>query len=225
MASVFFHTNSCFFNSLFKIRFLPLQRGKKFLKCNKGQSMEKKFGFSLAEALITLLIIALITVLSAPVITKKARKREDTNMWTFVKNKNKYIYPTNNNDIMLGSTKQPKGIVVNGVLVFKNTKGETIGWIAEDGTNSFTLENQGMALPSISDEDMKKLVEQVQKSIDVNKLTQQVQNAGKIAEKTAPKPVSGNNEHAQNNSVQSTDLNIDINALMNTINQINNQQR
>ena len=187
--------------------------------------MEKKFGFSLAEALITLLIIALITVLSAPVITKKARKREDTNMWTFVKNKNKYIYPTNNNDIMLGSTKQPKGIVVNGVLVFKNTKGETIGWIAEDGTNSFTLENQGMALPSISDEDMKKLVEQVQKSIDVNKLTQQVQNAGKIAEKTAPKPVSGNNEHAQNNSVQSTDLNIDINALMNTINQINTQQR
>lgn len=187
--------------------------------------MEKKFGFSLAEALITLLIIALITVLSAPVITKKARKREDTNMWTFVKNKNKYIYPTNNNDIMLGSPKQPKGIVVNGVLVFKNTKGETIGWIAEDGTNSFTLENQGMALPSISDEDMKKLVEQVQKSIDVNKLTQQVQNAGKIAEKTAPKPVSGNNEHAQNNSVQSTDLNIDINALMNTINQINSQQR
>lgn len=115
--------------------------------------------------------------------------------------------------------------MVNGVLVFKNTKGETIGWIAEDGTNSFTLENQGMALPSISDEDMKKLVEQVQKSIDVNKLTQQVQNAGKIAEKTAPKPVSGNNEHAQNNSVQSTDLNIDINALMNTINQINSQQR
>ena len=120
------------------------------------------------------------------------------------------------------------GVVVAvgvGVLVFKNSKGETIGWNAEDGTNSFTLENQGMALPSISDEDMKKRVEQVQKSIDVNKLTQQVQNAGKIAEKTAPKPVSGNNEHAQNNSVQSTDLNIDINALMNTINQINNQQR
>ena len=221
MASTFFPPNGCFFNSLFKIRFLPLQRGKKFLKCNKGQSMEKKFGFSLAEALITLLIIALITVLSAPVITKKARKREDTNMWTFVKNKNKYIYPTNNNDIMLGSTKQPKGIVVNGVLVFKNTKGETIGWIAEDGTNSFTLEIQGLSLTSISDEDMRKLVEQVQNNIDVNKLTQQVQYAEKIAGKTA----ASNKEHAQNNSVQNSDLNIDINALMNTINQINSQQR
>lgn len=187
--------------------------------------MKKKFGFSLAEALITLLIIALITVLSAPVITKKARKREDTNMWTFVKNKNKYIYPTNNNDIMLGSTKQPKGIVVSGVLVFKNTKGETIGWIAEDGTNSFTLENQGMALPSISDEDMKKLVEQVQKSIDVNKLTQQVQNAEKIAKKTTAKQNTIDREQPQNSNKQNTDMNIDINALMNTINAINSQQR
>lgn len=115
--------------------------------------------------------------------------------------------------------------MVNGVLVFKNTKGETIGWIAEDGTNSFTLENQGLSLTSISDEDMRKLVEQVQNNIDVNKLTQQVQNAEKIAGKTAAKPAASNKEHAQNNSAQNSDLNIDINALMNTINQINSQQR
>ena len=185
--------------------------------------MKRKFGFSLAEALITLLIICLITILSAPVITKKARKRQDTNMWTFFKNKTAYIYPTNNNDVMLGSTKQPKGIIVNGVLVFKNTKGETIGWIAEDGSSSFAMENQGMSFSSISDEDMKNLVEKVQKSMDVEKLAKQIQTAESHAGRNNAKipPLSPETSKIP----ESTGLNIDMEALMRTVNQINSQQR
>lgn len=185
--------------------------------------MRRKFGFSLAEALITLLIICLITILSAPVITKKARKRDDAHMWTFIKNKSTYIYPTNNNDIMLGSTKQPKGIIVNGVLVFKNKKGETIGWIAEDGSSSFVMENQGMSFSSISDEDMKILVEKVQKSMDVEKLTRQILAAENSAKSKSSQMSPLQAE--QPKTTESTGLNIDMEALMKTINQINSQQR
>ena len=187
--------------------------------------MKKKLGFSLAEALITLLIIAVITVLSAPVITKKARKREDTHMWTFIRNKTNYIYPTNNNDIMLGSTKQPRGIIVNGILVFKNTKGEIIGWIAEDGTNSFSMGTQETSLPQISDEEMKRIVKQVQNSIDIEKLSQQVQNPvrnNKTKQQKAKK-ASGSNASSENS--ENTNTNIDMEALIKTINQLNSQQR
>lgn len=186
--------------------------------------MKRKFGFSLAEALITLLIISLIVVLSAPVITKKARKREDKNMWTFIKNENTYITPTNNNDIMLGSTKKAKGIIVNGVLVFKNKNGDTIGWIAEDGSNSFAMTNQGMSLGSLSDEDMKKLTELVQNNIDVKKLMDSVENAETV--KKSSEAVS-DNKYMKNYNTETikSDVNIDIGTLMKTINQINNQQR
>lgn len=40
--------------------------------------MKKKFGFSLAEALITLLIVCLITLATVPVLTKKRRDTVDT---------------------------------------------------------------------------------------------------------------------------------------------------
>lgn len=99
--------------------------------------MKKISGFSLAEALITLLIVAIIAVASAPIITKKARKNDDIQLWTLYKQGNGYIFPKNNRDIMLGSSKNQTGIIVNGTLVFKNSKGEVLGWISEDGTSSF----------------------------------------------------------------------------------------
>lgn len=46
--------------------------------------LTKRFGFSLAEALITLLIVCIITLASVPVLTKKKRKMSDAphGQWT-----------------------------------------------------------------------------------------------------------------------------------------------
>lgn len=101
--------------------------------------MNKKVGFSLAEALITLLIVCIVAIVSAPLITKKARKTTPESIWTLNKDSLSSISPSANRDIKLGNTsgKNYQGIVVAGRLEFKNTDGETIGWIDEDGSNSF----------------------------------------------------------------------------------------
>lgn len=129
--------------------------------------MKKKFGFSLAEALLTLLIVCIIAIASAPIITKKNRQQSESITWSQVKRgAQSYIHPSGNKDIMLGSPKSQKGIVVNGILVFKNTKGETIGWIAEDGTSSFAQgQSQGMGLDQISPQQMDKMVKAVTDSM------------------------------------------------------------
>ena len=44
----------------------------------------KRFGFSLAEALITLLIVCLITLASIPVLTKKKRGMSNTGHGTYM---------------------------------------------------------------------------------------------------------------------------------------------
>ncbi len=61
----------------------------------KKINMKKIFGFSLAEALITLLIVCLITLASVPVLTKKKRSLTDGShgLWICTRNSNdKYVY-------------------------------------------------------------------------------------------------------------------------------------
>ena len=99
--------------------------------------MQKKYGFSLAEALITLLVVSLIIVLSTPMITKKTKPNSDLRYWSSTQLYPNSIIPVSNKNIVVGSTGNAKNsIIVSGVLEFKNKKGETIGWIAEDGTSS-----------------------------------------------------------------------------------------
>ena len=101
-------------------------------------------GFSLAEALITLLIVSIIALASVPVITKKNRAKSQvpSAIWSINTDIFPSISPSSNRDIKLGRTpnRKDQGIIVNEILVFKDTKGKTIGWIKEDGTNSFTEE-------------------------------------------------------------------------------------
>lgn len=101
-------------------------------------------GFSLAEALITLLIVSIIALASVPVITKKnrAKSQAPSTVWSINTDIHPSISPSSNRDIKLGRTtnRKDQGIIINEILVFKDTKGKTIGWIKEDGTNSFTEE-------------------------------------------------------------------------------------
>lgn len=102
--------------------------------------MEKKIGFSLAEALITLLIVSIIAVVSAPIITKKSRKIETKTVWSINTDNYATITPSDGRDIKLGRTRSGKtqGIVVVDRLEFKNRQGRVIGWINEDGSASFS---------------------------------------------------------------------------------------
>lgn len=177
--------------------------------------MKKIFGFSLAEALITLLIVSIIAVASAPIITKKARKKADSVLWNYVKKEQEYIYPAQNRDIMLGSKKTPKGITVNGVLVFKNTKGQTIGWIAEDGSSSFTqtslqMENAAAGLGSLPPEEINKIVKAVSESMQRQNTHMQI-----------PTPASAQqpgNQEDMTKQINEMSKDIDLGALLKGMN-------
>lgn len=103
--------------------------------------MKKNDGFSLAEALITLLIVAIIAMVSVPVITKKKKGTRGASeiLWN-ADREQPVITPSGSRDIRLGNTSALKtqGIVVVERLEFKNRNGEVIGWIEEDGESSFT---------------------------------------------------------------------------------------
>lgn len=105
--------------------------------------MKKYVGFSLAEALITLLIVSIIAMVSAPILTKKAKKRPDEQPWTSAKQYGDAIHPNGGRNIILGSVQngKPQSIVVVGQLEFKDRRGNTIGWINEDGSTSFSQGN------------------------------------------------------------------------------------
>lgn len=101
----------------------------------------KNKAFSLAEALITLLIVSIIIAATAPVLTKRKVRKDVNLLWHVDNSVHTAITPTPGRDIILGSyddSESKNGIVVRGKLYFKDTKGNIIGWIAEDGTNSFS---------------------------------------------------------------------------------------
>lgn len=104
--------------------------------------MKRVCGFSLAEALITLLVICIIAMATAPIITKKKRAPQTgsaTTVWTTDRETASTIYPAASRDIKLGeiNDKKAQGIIVVGTLEFKDRDGRTIGWIKENGENSF----------------------------------------------------------------------------------------
>lgn len=101
--------------------------------------MKKYLAFSLAEALITLLIVCIIAIASAPMITKKAKKSMRTEFWQKDMYADTAVSVRNGYDIRLGSKsdKKDQSIVVVGTLYFKDRNGNVIGWISEDGTSSF----------------------------------------------------------------------------------------
>lgn len=101
--------------------------------------MKKYLAFSLAEALITLLIVCIIAIASAPMITKKAKKSMRTEFWQKDMYADNAVSVRNGYDIRLGSRsdKKDQSIVVIGTLYFKDRNGNVIGWISEDGTSSF----------------------------------------------------------------------------------------
>lgn len=130
--------------------------------------MKKEKGFSLAEALITLLIVCVIAIATAPILTKKAKKPPKLSQWQNYSSMYKTITPSNNQDILLGSQKEPeRSIVIDGTLYFKNTKGHVIGWIKEDGTSSFT-QNYELML-----QEQQKVINQIEGLIDEVRMNQE----------------------------------------------------
>ena len=114
--------------------------------------MKVKFAFSLAEALITLLIVCIIAVVSAPMITKKAKKSMRTEFWQKDSYVDSAVSVRNGFDVRFGTAAEDKknqGIVVVGTLYFKDKNGKVIGWISEDGKSSFASECQCSA-PAVS---------------------------------------------------------------------------
>ena len=99
--------------------------------------------FSLAEALITLLIVCIIAIATVPVITKKSRPNPSKVIWvadTMVKTA---VTPSAQRDIKLGDATGhvKQGIVITGTMYFKDRNGKVIGWISEDGKTSFAQGN------------------------------------------------------------------------------------
>ena len=105
--------------------------------------MSNKNAFSLAEALITLLIVCIITIVSVPVLTKKKRDNPTKVLWIPDSQIRTGIRPTGHKDIILGEETDvnQNGIVVVNKMYFKDRKGKVIGWIAEDGSTSFAQGN------------------------------------------------------------------------------------
>ena len=95
--------------------------------------------FSLAEALITLLIVCIIAIATVPVITKKSRPNPSKVIWvadTMVKTA---VTPSAQRDIKLGDATGhvKQGIVITGTMYFKDRNGKVIVSISEDCNTSF----------------------------------------------------------------------------------------
>lgn len=103
--------------------------------------MAEKKGFSLAEALVTLLVVTIIIAVSAPTITKKSRQGSSVKGRYWRDIQHQYITPLDNRDILLGyvNGKFPLGVRIKGKLAFKNYSGHQTAWIKENGTSSFDV--------------------------------------------------------------------------------------
>ncbi len=137
--------------------------------------MKKYIAFSLAEALITLLIVCIIAIASAPMITKKAKKSMRTEFWQRDTYADSAISVRNGYDIRLGSKSEKKdqSIVVVGTLYFKDSNGKVIGWISEDGSSSFG----GDSVDSATMDKLKSMV---------NTLHETVQTGRNVSSTTSP---------------------------------------
>ena len=188
MASTFFPLFVGFFSFTCVIK--PLLSRKKQIKCiycqeYRGFIMKFKPAFSLAEALITLLIVCIIAIVSVPMITKKSKKAMRTEFWQKDSYADSAVSVRNGYDVRFGTAtdKKNQSIVVIGTLYFKDRNGKVIGWISEDGTNSFTTK-----CPSVSSSSA-----QPAYNVDpatINQLMQMVQNLSVILEQQKNASVS-----------------------------------
>ena len=70
---------------------------------------EKKFGFSLMEMMIVLLIISIIAAATAPMITKKMTRGAGTgdSPWVFTGDRNSIGYLSRNGQVLIGASSVP----------------------------------------------------------------------------------------------------------------------
>ncbi len=97
--------------------------------------MKRKKAFSIAEALMVLLIMSIIVAVSMPVLTKKSRKKTtklDSGLWKDYRHE--FIVPVDNRDLTLGNESQDRGIRIIGKLSLKDLSGQQLGWIKDDGS-------------------------------------------------------------------------------------------
>lgn len=152
--------------------------------------MNRNRAFSLAEALITLLIVCIIAVVSAPMITKKAKKPMRADMWQKDAYAQSAVSVRNGYDVRFGSEseKMNQSIVVVGTMYFKDRNGKVIGWISEDGTSSFA----GGAVDMNKIDQLLKMIDSLYSMID----------AGKVSANSNPYKIASVNSDSVNNSAR-----------------------
>ena len=126
--------------------------------------MKIRPAFSLAEALITLLIVCIIAVVSAPMITKKAKKSMRTEFWQRDSYADSSVSVRNGYDVRFGTESDKdknQSIVVVGTLYFKDRNGKVIGWISEDGSNSFTTTCPSVSGSGVDQQTIEQLMQMV----------------------------------------------------------------
>ena len=176
--------------------------------------MDRKNAFSLAEALITLLIVCIITIVSVPVLTKKNRDNPMKVLWAPDTQIKTAIRPTAHRDIILGeeTDENRHGIVVINKMYFKDRKGKVIGWIAEDGSTSFSQGN---------DYDFNAMSQRQQKleqmlELLTNMLQQEMQNQRNTQNnRSSRRKNKYNNDY--NNSINEDELNAQIQELLKSL--------
>lgn len=112
-----------------------------------------KKGFSIAEALMVLLIMSIIVAVSIPVITKKSKRKTtkvEAGLWRDYRHE--FLMPVDNRDITLGDETNQRGIRIKGKLTLKNLEGKEIGWVKDDGSTSFEEIPPGMMMTFIGKE-------------------------------------------------------------------------
>lgn len=118
--------------------------------------MKKKFGFSLAEMMIVMLIVAIVLAATAPMITRKvSRERSDkifdmlnvdpTNAVEYVKGRNQRIFMNGRTDGYIGIRETGETIPSNSVLFGKSSYSDSaksligIGFDTTIGNNSVVI--------------------------------------------------------------------------------------
>lgn len=181
----------------------------------------KNKAFSLAEAMITLLIVSIIIAATAPVLTKRKLRKDVNLLWHVDNSVHTAITPTPGRDIILGSyddNKTRNGIVVRGKLYFKDTKGNIIGWIAEDGTNSFS-KTEVFDVDSILQRQQK-----IDEAISKLSIILQEQRQGERPEEWHPNnntPKHNSNEHIRDTQKENEAMQIQLDELIKILNSQN----
>ncbi len=99
--------------------------------------MKRKKAFSIAEALMVLLIMSIIVAVSMPVLTKKSRRKTtkvEAGLWKDYRHE--FIAPVDNRDVAVGDDSHDRGLRVIGKLTLKDLSGQPLGWVKDDGSVS-----------------------------------------------------------------------------------------